>query len=398
MATKLKNLMIKKVDFVDAGANPDAHIMLYKNKDGVVGGETQQEEEPKQEGMFKRFISLIGKAVGLKPEEISATIEEITKSEAESFGDKMNEFMNRKITDEVWDLCYALQSSLCSIICDSESDNSRLELMQTSLEEFASVMNNAIQKWAQGSSIDVIKKVDISDTNVDLLTNARDRLNEMIEKAAEKNNGEPKGVEIDMGKIDKSKLTPEEKAFLEDIEKRYDSEGVSTPNNDSQTTTLPSVTEEQTTIVPEEQSITAGEDNIYKGLHPAIVKELEELRKRADAAEEKELLDIAKKYEIIGKKPEELVPMLKSLKRAGGNTYDDMISILDASVTAVEKSGLFSEIGKSGAAYTSGETEAIAKVRAKVSELRKARPELTDAQATDQVLMEDEQLRAEFDQ
>ena len=26
MATKLKNLKVKKVDFVDEGANPDAHI------------------------------------------------------------------------------------------------------------------------------------------------------------------------------------------------------------------------------------------------------------------------------------------------------------------------------------------------------------------------------------
>ena len=30
MATKLKNLRISKVDFVDEGANPDAHIKLTK--------------------------------------------------------------------------------------------------------------------------------------------------------------------------------------------------------------------------------------------------------------------------------------------------------------------------------------------------------------------------------
>ena len=34
MATKLKNLKVKKVDFVDEGANPDAHIELFKRKDG----------------------------------------------------------------------------------------------------------------------------------------------------------------------------------------------------------------------------------------------------------------------------------------------------------------------------------------------------------------------------
>ena len=35
MATKLKNLKITKVDFVDDGANPEAHIRLFKSKDGV---------------------------------------------------------------------------------------------------------------------------------------------------------------------------------------------------------------------------------------------------------------------------------------------------------------------------------------------------------------------------
>ena len=34
MATKLKNLKITSVDLVEQGANPDAHIKLYKSKDG----------------------------------------------------------------------------------------------------------------------------------------------------------------------------------------------------------------------------------------------------------------------------------------------------------------------------------------------------------------------------
>ena len=32
VATKLKDLKITKVDFVDKGANPKANIMLYKNE------------------------------------------------------------------------------------------------------------------------------------------------------------------------------------------------------------------------------------------------------------------------------------------------------------------------------------------------------------------------------
>ncbi len=32
MATKLKNLKVRKVDFVDEGANPDADIKMKKQK------------------------------------------------------------------------------------------------------------------------------------------------------------------------------------------------------------------------------------------------------------------------------------------------------------------------------------------------------------------------------
>ena len=46
MATKLKNLKITKVDFVDDGANPEAHIRLFKSKDGV--------EPPHDEGAEKK--------------------------------------------------------------------------------------------------------------------------------------------------------------------------------------------------------------------------------------------------------------------------------------------------------------------------------------------------------
>ena len=38
MATKLKNLKIRKVDFVDEGANPDAHIRMLKRRG--IGGRT----------------------------------------------------------------------------------------------------------------------------------------------------------------------------------------------------------------------------------------------------------------------------------------------------------------------------------------------------------------------
>ena len=88
MATKLKDLKITKVDFVDKGANPKANIMLYKNESGKPGGEPSHEEHPKHENVLKRFVAAIGKIAGMKPEEIDATVEVIEKGGAETFGEK----------------------------------------------------------------------------------------------------------------------------------------------------------------------------------------------------------------------------------------------------------------------------------------------------------------------
>ena len=48
MATKLKNLKIKKVDFVDEGANPDAHIGMVKRKNGE--GQITEGKNKKESG------------------------------------------------------------------------------------------------------------------------------------------------------------------------------------------------------------------------------------------------------------------------------------------------------------------------------------------------------------
>ena len=208
---------------------------------------------------------------------------------------------------------------------------------------------------------------------------------------------------FDTMKIDKSKLTTEELAVLEAIEKKAGIPDAPPAETGAGTGTLPEpvpAPEPASKSAPAHKpaaapapiaqpvmasapaapavlSNTVAEDeDIYKGLHPAIRAELEHLRKQADAMEERELREVAKKYEIIGKKPEELVPLLKSLKAAGGEAYSQMISILDASVQAVEKSGLFSEVGKRGAGDTSGSDSAWAKIEKQAAALRAADPKL----------------------
>ena len=131
----------------------------------------------------------------------------------------------------------------------------------------------------------------------------------------------------------------------------------------------------------------------FKNIYPAVRAELENLKKFREATEERELEDVAKKYEIIGKKKEELVPVLKSLKAAGGTAYTDMIAVLDGAVAAVEKSGAFTEIGKSGGAGTT-DGAAWLKAETQAAEIMKSK-NVTKAQALDEVFQNDPELAAE---
>lgn len=414
MATKLKDLKITKVDFVDAGANPKANVLLYKNKDGIPGGSTavaQREkivdgaEETGQESVLKRFFSLIGKAVGMKPEEIDTAVEEIEKGGAQTFGEQLKERNKRKINDEIWDVCYALQSSLCSIICDEEVANAQ-ELMQSSLEQFSATIMAAIPQWISGNGANVIKKSteSMTEERLNFMKFSKERLEDMIADAesgetvtkSATENEESKGEEI---MIDKSLLTPAERAFYEDIEKRCavepsavdkaaDNKGVAEGKGDALAKT------EETN--PDVKKAAPATEDIYAGLHPLVAAELQRLQKRADEADEKELTEIAKKYEIIGKKPEELVPVLKSLKSAGGSAYTDMIGILDASVEAVNKSSMFAEIGKSGG-YGGAELNAWSKIEKKADEIQVANPDMNRQAAIDKACQQNPQLVHEYE-
>lgn len=399
MATKLKSLKIKKVDFVDEGANPEAHIMLHKSKDGVEQSEEGNSE--KGSGFFKKLFAMIAKAATMDQSEFDSAMEEIQKGDAVSFKEKFNEAKNRKIADEIWDICYALQSSLCSILNDEELDGtSASTAMLESLEEFHTVVQDSIKQWSEGKEASIVSKSeDVTEVELEVMKSAVSRLTATIEKATAAKEGPENIIENPKGdeemKIDKSKMTPAERAFFEDLEKRYGTEdataqAVATPVVPATEENPVAKSATPAPAAPVVENNGEGED-IYKGLHPAVKAELESLKKYREASEDKELQAVAKRYAIIGKKEEELVPVLKSLKAAGGTAYDDMIAVLDQAVATVEKSGVFTEIGKSGHG-SNVEGGAWAEAEAKAVELMKSRGGLTRAQALDEVMQADPAL------
>lgn len=368
---------------------------------------------------MKRIVHAIAKSIGATDAQAAAAVEEVSKNaDVPTFCDAMARRRMRQTTEEIWDYCYALNDSLCGIVANAEiTAEDKKALMAQSCAEFAAATEAAIPKWSGGIPVKLEKAAPapLTPDRIENAKAARARLDEMIAKAepkpatedtlpeppkegadptppADPQREEPvqKGA-FDM-EIDKSKLSAEEVAQLEAIEKKAGIPAKATP-------AVPAGVEKAAPATPADNA-TGGEEDIYKGIHPDVAKEIAELRKFRQDAENRELLAVAKKYELLGKKPEELVPVLKSLKAAGGTAYNDMIGVLDANLEAVQKSGAFSELGKRGGTHgevMGGAGDAWSQIEKKAEEIRKSAPAMSYYEAIDTACQQNPDLVHDYE-
>ncbi len=431
MATKLKNLKVTKVDFVDQGANPDAHIKLFKRKDekGEPNGKPDNgtDEPEKKEALFKRFVENAAKLFGIsnfkadggKETGTDDTPEDVAKSGAETFGARLERRNLEIITNEIWDMCYALNTSLCSILTDNDLDIEQTKAaMKESLKEFSEYADGIAQSWAEGKASNISKDLEF---DLAVAKSAYKRLGDRIAKSEEHTDGkmeDKKGDHEEM-KIDKSKLTESERAFLESIEKRYGTEddagAAQTAQQPAggagaaQTQTAATNASDEVAKALEKLGLSGitkqnqqGEADIFKGLNPVVKAQLESLMKFKEETEAKELKEIAKKYAILGKTEDELMPVLKSTKAASQEAYDQLITTLDGAVAAVEKSGVFGEVGKSGHATQVGKSAAPTTAEAKIDSIAKSymekAPEMTYSDALAKAWEDNPDLISQYEQ
>lgn len=398
--TKLKGLEVSKVDFVDAGANPGADIVL-----------TKRQEPPAGEGFWKGLIAYIKKQMAADPQAAQAAAEAVEKSGAQTFNDQISQRSLDRIQDEIWNVCYALQGSLISILRDEDLDaDEKKEAMEQSTEEFSQAVGSFIARWCKGTTANLEKRLkEAFEPQPEVFKAMRDLLDRKIGQAGEvtKQNSPAEEPENEKGgsemKIDKSKMTPEDAAQFERMAKAYgwseEAEAAGAAGQEgsgsaaAQTAAGPAGTGSQDPA----GTTASGEDGVAKGLHPAVQAELEALRKMRQELEGRELHEVAKKYEVIGKKADELVPVLKSMKAAGDDSYNNYLAVLDEMVSMQEASGMFGEIGKAGRYVPAGATDedvAFQKARGAAAEIRKSRPELTEEQAIDLAISQDPELQA----
>ena len=65
---------------------------------------------------------------------------------------KLAQRQRRQAADEIWDYCWMLNDSLCSIFWDDEvPDGDKGPKMETSVDEFVVAVKAAIPKWVEGT-------------------------------------------------------------------------------------------------------------------------------------------------------------------------------------------------------------------------------------------------------
>lgn len=274
---------------------------------------------------------------------------EPVEKDATTFSEMLTEQQVYSVLEEVRVTVYALTRSIESILTDTESSDKAFWMNQ-SLAEFNSAMQGYIQKWASGQLVGIAKsKVDAKS----------------IMKTEEE-------TKMD---IDKSKLTTEEKDFLANIEAKA---GVIIDANAS----VPAPAEKEVTK-NDTSDILSRFDSIMKALDSTVTK-----------IENYKLAAVAKKYEILGMKQEELIPFFKELKKDPA-MYDSIIKHFDAAVAAVEASGVFEEIGKRGMEESSG--NAVAKIAKFADEIMKKNPGVGRVKAEQMAWEQHPELVAEYE-
>ena len=337
MANKLKDMELTSVDLCKRGANPMADIKLFKSADNPLKGGRQMNQN--ESGLFRRFLSRVEKAL----QEAQSTT--ITKADSAA---------------DLHHMTQAIEKSIGSIIADdSLSAVEKAEMMAESLQDFTMDATEGIQKWSQAADVfkdddDLDEEPEDYDEDDDLDEDWEDDEDEPEDEdpdewddededgAAEDRPTVKKGADFNMA-IDIAKMSPEDQATLAALEKKYTGADADTGSGGAE-------------------------------MHPEVKKALDEVAELKKAMEMTELTSVAKKYEAIGKKADELAGKLYELKKAGEQHYNDYVALLDEQLQITNASGIFKEYGSNRASGASD-------LGGIVAEIQKADPSMDYATA-----------------
>ena len=343
--TKLRKMKLTSVDMCRRGANPEAYINLHKAVD-----EPDPAPAPEDAGIVKAIVDGVKAAFGLGDVEKKAT----------TFDDNMK---RREIQDNRWQYEDALHISIESILEDETlSDDQKVGMMKESIAQFAEVYGEMCTQLITVSKAAPEGQEDGEEESEDNPLEDNEKQPEEPQDGSEDESEKEGDEEM---KIDKSKFTPAE---LEQYEALI-AKG----------------------LVAEDEPEYA-EEGVAKALNDAA-NEVAELRKKMEI---NELEAVAKKYEVLGKKSEDLVDTLYTLKKSSPDAYEKYVALMDEQLEMVEKSGMFGEIGKSRP--VTGGSDAVSKIENIATEIQKADPSMGRLEAINKAWEQHPELVAEYEE
>ena len=336
---KLKLKEVSSVDLCPQGANPDADICLFKSAEGTQQPPVNTEPATSNDEAKRSFFKSVVDALSTVFFSTSQTLPPaVIEKDAQSFSDIT---ARQEVDDNVWKYLMALNSAIYSIVNDGDIDAAEKETkLNESLSQF-----NAKMTAIFTAIVGIVKTDDNTPGEI-----------------GKSNKEGDDTMDFNFDNIDKSALSAEELATFEALAKKSMKKPEETPP--ATEPAAPPATEPA--AVPTTKSVETTPATVEE--NPEVKKALEELAEAKKAYEnmvakqaENEMLEVAKKYTILGKKPEDLVGTLQTLKKSGDAAYNAYIEALDAQVDMVNKSGIFGEVGKSTQADVGTYDEAYAK-------------------------------------
>jgi hypothetical protein len=250
-----------------------------------------------------------------------------------------------------------------STILKSDSDNKN-ELIQGTIDQYAAGLSD-IAKIIIDSE-DCMKKLQstVEKLGIKIESNQQD-------KTVDNNVNKQEGSEGKVSEINKSALPQDVQDYIKDLEEKV-AKAAQTPTN--------------------------GTEDIYKGLPENVAKVLKEtitknqdmekqIAKMADEKIEKTYIDKAAEFKHLNVKPEEFGLVLKKFAIADADAYTKLETVLKSANEAIEKGGLFQEIGTAnGASVVTSKEEAWNEIK-KLATAKVTKGESkTEAEAIEEVL------------
>jgi len=372
LGKSLRDIVINSFRVVEAGDNPEAHIVLLKNK----GGQILEIEDLMKAVWTTAYINDL-------PDSAFFYIEpgEKKDSDGKTIPRSLRHFPYKDASGKV-DVIH-VRNALSRIPQSTVSQEAKNMATGSAKKVLANInkelTNEYLMKGVEYVMTieEILAKLDDEDQNV-LKTEFDARKNEIDSL---KKDSEAKDTDIEKQKEEVEKLKKE----VEDIKK---SNSKTTPDKGKE------------------------KEDILKDADPKVKEQFEKMQKRLDASEEerkveKEKVDKlqkdlemqkftkeAKEMVAISKESDKLADLLYTINKSiPEDKYSELKKILDSANGVIKESKLLVSIGsgENGDSKTSEST-----IKSKVEALRKAKPDLTPEEAEDQVLQENPELYEQY--